>query len=92
MESMLAIATIRNDTPATVATWFPFVNVSCTDDARPGSAALGVAVAMTTTAVVALTTEHDAASVPLLGVAPTLATHAKPVMKLVPVTVIVLPA
>ncbi len=33
---------------------------------------------------------HDVAGVPLEGVAPTLAVHAKPEMKFVPVTVMVL--
>ncbi len=59
IEAAVAIATMANVVPATVATWFPFVNVSCTDDARPGCAALGVADATTTTAVVALTAEQQ---------------------------------
>ena len=47
---------------------------------------------MTTTAAVALATVQDAAAAPELGVAPTRALHAKPGMKLVPITVMVLPA
>ena len=81
-----------NVDPATSATLAPFVNVNRTDDARPAYAALGVEDATTTTAVVSLVTLHDGASVPVLGVAPTFALHAKPRMKLAPVTVMVLPA
>ena len=62
------------------------MNVNSTDDA-----AAGVPVPMTTTAVLALATVHDAAAVPELGDAPTLAVQAKPGMKLVPVTVTLLP-
>ena len=47
---------------------------------------------MTTTAVVALANAQDVALVPLLAIWPTKALHAKPTMKLVPVTVMVLPA
>ncbi len=47
---------------------------------------------MTTTAVVALANAQDVALVPLLAVSPTKALQAKPLMKLVPVTVMVLPA
>ena len=47
---------------------------------------------MTTTAVVALANAQDVALVPLLAVWPTKALQAKPTMKLVPVTVMVLPA
>ncbi len=58
-----------------------------TDDA-----AAGVPAPMTTAAAVALATVQDAAAVPEPGVASTRALHAKPGMKLVPVTVMVLPA
>jgi hypothetical protein len=67
------------------------VKVTCTDDAVPAPLLAGVPVPITTTTAVPLEHEHDAAAVPELGVAPTLAVHAKPDMKLVPVTVIVLP-
>ena len=71
--------------PATVATLAPFVNVTSTDDS-----AAGVPAPITTTTVVALAYVH-VAEVPELGVAPTFAVHANPAMKLVPVTVMVLP-
>ena len=64
----------------------PLVNVTSTDDA-----AAGVPTPITTTTVVAEGTVHDAAAVPELGAAPTLAVHAKPGMKLAPDTVMVLP-
>ena len=76
--------------PDTAAETPEFVNVTCTDDTVPGSAAEGVPDPITTTTVVALAYAHDVAPVPELGVAPTLAVHAKPEMKLVPVTVMVL--
>ena len=73
--------------PATVATLAPFVNVTSTDDA-----AAGVPAPITTTTVVALAYSHDAAGVLVVGTSlPTLAVHAKPEIKLAPVTVIVLP-
>ena len=75
-----------SDVPLTVATLAPFVNVTSTDDA-----AMLVPAAITTTTVVALAYVQDVAGVPALGVAPTLALQAKPEMKLVPVTVMVLP-
>ena len=75
-----------SDVPLTVATLAPFVNVTSTDDA-----AMLVPAPITTTTVVALAHVQDVAGVPALGVAPTLALQAKPEMKLVPVTVMVLP-
>ena len=75
-----------SDVPLTVATLTPFVNVTSTDDA-----AMLVPAPITTTTVVALAHVQDVAGVPALGVAPTLALQAKPEMKLVPVTVMVLP-
>ena len=75
-----------SDVPLTVATLAPFVNVTSTDDA-----AMLVPAPITTTTVVALAYVQDVAGVPALGVAPTLALQAKPEMKLVPVTVMVLP-
>ena len=71
---------------ATVAVRTGLVKVSSTDDA-----AMGVFAAITTVTVVALAYAQDAAAVPEPAVAPTLAVHAKPEMKLVPVTVMVLP-
>ena len=71
--------------PETAAVTAPFVNVTSTDDA-----AMGVPAAITTTTVVAVAYVQDVAGVPELGVAPTLALQAKPEMKLVPVTVMVL--
>ena len=72
--------------PATVADTAEFVNVTSTDDA-----AMGVFAPITTVTAVAFAHVHDAAAVPELGVAPTLAVHAKPGMKFEPVTVMVLP-
>ena len=72
--------------PATAAVLAPFVKVSSTDDAT-----VGVPAPITTTIVVALPNVHDVAAVPVEGVAPTLALQTKPVMKFVPVTVMVLP-
>ncbi len=77
---------IMSDVPARVADTAPFVKVNSTDDA-----AMLVPAAITTTTVVTLAHVQDAAGVPALGVAPTLALQAKPEMKLVPVTVMVLP-
>ena len=77
---------IMSGVPATVADTAEFVNVSCTDDA-----ATGVFAPITTTTVVALAYVHDAAAMPEPAVAPTLAVHAKPEMKLAPVRVMVLP-
>ena len=77
---------IMSGVPATVADTAPFVNVNSTDDA-----AMGVFAAITTVTVVALAYVQDVAAVPELAVAPTLALHAKPEMKLAPVTVMVLP-
>jgi hypothetical protein len=68
-----------------------FVNVTCTDDAVPGRALEGVLDPITTTTSVPLEHEHDAAAVLFVGtLLPTRAVHAKPEMKLVPVTVMVL--
>ncbi len=92
MEAAVGFATMDNGVIGTVATLAPFVKSNCTDDGTPGYAPLGVFDAITTAAVVALTNVHDVATVPSLGVAPTLAPHKKPGMKLVPVTVMVLPA
>ncbi len=77
---------IMSGVPATVADTAELVNVTSTDDA-----AMGVFVAITTTTAVALAYVQDVAGVPEPAVAPTLAVHAKPEMKLVPVTVMVLP-
>ena len=75
----------------TVAVTAPFVNDRNTVDAV---GALGVPAAITTSTSVALLMVQDAAAVPEAAVAdaPTLAVHTNPVvMKLVPVTVMVLP-
>ena len=77
---------IMSGVPATVADTAELVKVSSTDDA-----AMGVFEPMTTTTVVADAYVHDVAAVPPLATAPTLALHAKPEMKLLPVTVMVLP-
>ncbi len=79
------ILVIINGVRGTVAVLAPFVKVSCTDDA-----AAGVVAPITTVTVVALTYVHVATG-PALAVAPTLAVQAKPAMKFVPVTVMVLP-
>ena len=86
MEPAVGSAVTVSGVPATVATLAPFVNVTSTDDA-----AAGVPAPITTTTVVALAYAH-AAEVPVLGVAPPFAVHENPEMKLVPVTVMVLPA
>ncbi len=63
-----------------------FEKATSTDDAPAG-----VPAPITTTTLDTLETTQDVAAVPELGVAPTLAVHANPGMKLVPVTVMVLP-
>ena len=79
-------AVTASGVPDTAAVLAPFVKVSSTDDAT-----VGVPVPITTTIVVVLPNVHDAAAVPVAGVAPTLAVQAKPEMKFAPVTVMVLP-
>ena len=69
-----------SDVPATEAAKAEFVNVTSTDDA-----AAGVFAPITTTTVVALAYAHDVTATVL-----TMAVHANPEMKLVPVTVMVL--
>ena len=86
MEVAVGAATMVSGVPETAAVTAEFVNVTSTDDA-----AMLVPAAITTTTVVALAYVQDVAGVPALGVAPTLALQAKPEMKLVPVTVMVLP-
>ena len=86
MDMAVGAATMVSGVFATVADTAELVNVSSTDDA-----ATGVFAAITTVTVVALAYVQDAAAVPEPAVAPTLAVHAKPEMKLVPVTVMVLP-
>ena len=82
-----------NVVPDTAADTPEFVNVTCTDDAVPGRALEGVPDPITTTTCVPLEHEHDAAAVLVVGtLLPTRAVHAKPEIKLAPVTVIVLPA
>jgi hypothetical protein len=80
-------AIIESMLPLNVAATAPFKNVTSTEDA-----AMGVFAPITTTAVVPLKTEQEAAAVPELGVTPTLAEQANPGTKSVPVTVTVLPA
>ena len=87
MEAAVGAPTTVSVVPPTVAATPEFVNFTSTDDA-----ATGVVAPITTTTVVALPYAHDVASVPELGVAPTLAVHTNPEMKLVPVTVMVLPS
>ncbi len=87
MDVAVGEVTIASAAPATDAATLPFMNDTCTNDATAS-----VPGPMTTTAAVALTTVQDAAAVPEPGVGPTRALHAKPGMKLVPVTVMVLPA
>ena len=66
-----------------------FVNDRNTVDAV---AVLGVPTPITTTTVVALAYAHDVAAVEAeVADTPTLAVHTNPAMKLVPVTVMVLP-
>ena len=86
MEVAVGAATMVSVVPETAAVTAEFVNVTSTDDA-----AMLVPAAITTTTVVALAYVQDVAGVPALGVAPTLALQAKPEMKLVPVTGMVLP-
>ena len=86
MEVAVGAATMASGVFATAAVTAELVKVSSTDDA-----AMGVLGPMTTTTVVALAYVHDVAAVPPLATAPTLALHAKPEMKLAPVTVMVLP-
>ncbi len=86
MEVAVGAATMVSVVPETAAVTAEFVNVTSTDDA-----AMLVPAPITTTTVVALAHVQDVAGVPALGVAPTLALQAKPEMKLVPVTVMVLP-
>ena len=86
MEAAVGAATMVSGVPETAAVTPELVNVTSTDDA-----AMLVPAAITTTTSVADAHVQDAAGVPALGVAPTLALHAKPEMKLVPVTVMVLP-
>ena len=85
MEVAVGAATMVSVVPETAAVTAEFVNVTSTDDA-----AMLVPAPITTTTVVALAYVQDVAGVPALGVAPTLALHAS-LMKLVPVTVMVLP-
>ena len=76
---------ISSMVPGTVAVTAHFVKFNSTDDAPM----IGFAP-MTTTAVVVFMTVQDVAAVPEMGSAPTLAVHAKPKKKLVPITVMVL--
>ena len=85
MEVAVGAATMVSGVPATVADTAELKNVNSTDDA-----AMGVFEPMTTTTVVADAYVHDVAAVPPLATAPTLAVHAS-LMKLAPVTVMVLP-
>ena len=86
MEAAVGAATMVSGVPETAAVTAELINVTSTDDA-----AMDVPAAVTTTTVVALAHVQDVAGVPALGVAPTLALHANPEMKLAPVTVMVLP-
>ena len=86
MEVAVSAAVTVSGVADTVAVLAPLVKVSSTDDAP-----VGVPAPITTTIVVALPNVHDVAAVPVEGVAPTLALQAKPEMKFVPVTVMVLP-
>ena len=91
MEVAVGAPTTVSVVPPTVAETPEFVNVTCTDDAVPGRAAEGVLDPITTTTSVPLEHEHDAAAVLVVGtLLPTRALHAKPEMKLAPVTVMVL--
>ena len=76
---------ISSVVPGTVAVTAHFVKFNSTDDAP-----MSVFAPTTTTAVVAFMTVQEVAAKPEMGLAPTLAVHAKPDMKLVPVTVMVL--
>ena len=86
MEVAVGAANMVSGVFATVADTAELVKVSSTDDA-----AMGVFEPMTTTTMVADAYVHDVAAVPPLATAPTLALQAKPEMKLLPVTVMVLP-
>ena len=86
MDVAVGAATTVSGVPATVADTAELVKVNCTDDA-----AMGVFEPMTTVTMVADAYVHDVAAMPPLATAPTLALHAKPEMKLLPVTVMVLP-
>ena len=85
MDTAVGDNSIVRVVPETVATAAPLVKVTSTDDAPAG-----VPAPITTTTLDTLETKHDA-DVPELGVAPTLAVQRNPGMKLVPVTVMVLP-
>ena len=71
--------------PGTVAVTAHFVKFNSTDDTP-----MSVLAPTTTTAVVAFAMVQDVAAVPEMGSAPTLAVHAMPKKKLVPITVMVL--
>ena len=86
MDTAVGDSSIVRVVPDTVATAAPLVKVTSIDDAPAG-----VPAPITTTVLVAVKTKQDVAAVPELGVAPTLAVQANPGMKLVPVTVMVLP-
>ena len=85
MEAAVGAGTMVSGIPETAAVTPELVNVTSTDNA-----AMLVPAAITTTTLVALAYVQDVAGVPALGVAPTLALHAS-LMKLVPLTVMVLP-
>ena len=90
MDVAVGVARIGRVGPSTeieISATLLLTNVNCTDDA-----AASVLAPTTTTVVLVLTTKQDEAAAPELGVAPTLALQAYPTMKLVPVTVMVLPA
>ena len=86
MDTAVGDGSIERVVPETVATAAPLVNLTSTDDAPAG-----VPAPITTTTLDTLETTQDVADVPELGVAPTLAVQTNPGMKLVPVTVMVLP-
>ena len=85
MEVVVGSPTNASEAPGTEAETPLITIVNSTDDAPTG-----VFAPITTVTDVVLTTVHDMAAVPLLGVTPTLAVQASPRMKLVPVTVMVL--
>ena len=85
MDLAVGLLSNKSGAPGTETETPVIINVNSTDDAPTA-----VFAAITTVTVVVLTTVHDMAAVPLLGVAPTLAVQANPRMKLVPVTVIAL--
>ena len=76
---------ISSGVPGTVTVTAALVKFNSTDDAP-----MSVFAPTTTTAVAASKMVQDVAAVPEMGLAPTLAVHAKLQMKLVPVTVMVL--